>query len=278
MTSSRRGGLDMKEMAVKKMKFIKTGLSVLGLSFCGLLSHAAHAEDYVLNLSVQNSQPKYILQDDGGITGLCGEIYTALKRKLSVDGVAVSIADHTRPIKRILTDLRTGKSDMFCGAGRNAQREVEFIYSVRPVYHTSNVLVTHENNPFYPKNFTDLKNSKVEVGAFLGTTSAEYLKLQTGVRVNDNFTSLDEALDRVADDEKFRLFYYHDLGLVYLIEKRKLPLRIIPTKFRTVPQWLLYSRMTNKALVAKVEDAMLQMEVSGELADIQSRYTTSDTP
>lgn len=266
------------KMAVNKMRKFKTILSCLTILPLFLWTNVIRADELVLHLAVQNSQPKYILQEDGSIGGLCGEIYIALQRELSKDSVVVTIADHTRPIKRILTDLRTGRSDIFCGAGRNAKREAEFIYSVRPVYHTSNVLVTHKDNPFSPKNFTDLKNSQSEVGAFLGTTSAEFLKMQTGIRVNDNFTSLDEALNRVSDDKRFRLFYYHDLGLVYLIEKRKLPLRIIPTKFRTVPQWLLYSRMTNKALIAKVEDIMLRMEVSGELADIQSRYTTSDRP
>jgi len=35
---------------------------------------------------------------------------------------------------------------------------------------------------------------------------------------------------------------------------------------------MLYSRTTNKETLAKVENVMLQLELSGELAEIQSRY------
>jgi len=146
----------------------------------------------VLNVSVQNSEPKYLLQD-GTVSGLCGEIYQALKRELAGSNIQVEIPAHTKPIKRILTDLKSGKSDLFCGAGRNAKREAEYIYSIRPVYDVSNIMVTHKDHDFNPTSFADIRERGFEVGAFLGTTSAEFLKMQSGLLVNDNFTDLKEA-------------------------------------------------------------------------------------
>ncbi|WP_420547848.1 substrate-binding periplasmic protein [Curvivirga sp.] len=252
--------------------------ALVSVCICGEMVRFAAADEWHVNFSVQNSEPKYLIQEGGVLSGLCGEIYQAMKRELLKVGISVRFDDQPRPIKRILNDLEMGRSDVFCGAGRNEQREAAYIYSVRPVYYTSNVLVSHKDNSFFPKNFMDLKESGLLVGAFSGTTSAEFLKLQTGIRVDDAYTNLNEALKRVSDPSRSRLFYYHDLGMVYLIKKLDLPLRIIPTKFRTVPQWLLYSRSTHKSLVAKIEDAILKIEISGELAEIQSRYVTADKP
>ncbi|MDX1736770.1 MAG: transporter substrate-binding domain-containing protein [Alphaproteobacteria bacterium] len=232
----------------------------------------AWAQD--VRATIQNSKPKYLLSQDS-VSGLCGEIYTELQKELSKIGINFLIPNIEMPIKRILRDLEEGNADLFCGAGRNEKREEKFIYSIRPVYAVSNVLVSHRDDNLYPKSFDDLRSLDFEIGAFYGTTSSQFLKMQSGIRVNDSFTSLDEALERIGNKQRLRLFYYHDLGLVYLVNTSGLPLRVIPTRFRTVPQWMLYSRKMDMTLLGHVEKALLDIEISGRLSQIQRKYTAS---
>lgn len=250
-------------------------VAVLIVPFLCVFSGASHAENHIIRFSVQNSEPKYLLEGQR-ISGLCGEIYSALAKQLSQKKIVTSLPSKASPIREILSDLKAGRSDAFCGAGRNDKREKEYVYSVRPVYDVSNVIVARQNDLFEPKSFGDLRKTKVEVSTFLGTTSAEYLKMQSGIRVNDSFTDVKDALASIAQHERYRFFFYHDLGLVYLVRESRLPLRVLPTKFRVYSHWMLYSRKTNPYIIEAIEDALLQIEISGELKRIQRRYTASN--
>jgi len=169
-----------------------------------------------------------------------------------------------------------GHVDAFCGVGRNEIREKEYIYSIRPLYHISNVVAMHRSDLFIPQSFDDIRTSGIKVATFLGTTSAAYLKMQPGIYVNDSFTDLMTGLRLVANEDRHRMFFYHDLGLVYLLQKSELPLHVVNTKFRTVSHWMLYSRKKSVETIQYMEEALLDVELSGELNEIRSRYTTGD--
>ena len=217
----------------------------------------------------QNSKPKYF---DSNHEGLCGEIYAALGSQLSSKQLVVEIDPENYPIKRILKLLELGKAQVFCGAGRNEKREKLFWYSSLPVYSVANVVAAREFDDEVPFGFNDIAESGAIVGALFGTSSAAWLKTHEGVRVNDKFHSLEQALAALARGEDLRYFYYHDLGLNYLTRTMALPLKVLPTKFRTTPQWLLYSRETSEELVAELDQALAALHESGRLKAIQQRY------
>lgn len=223
----------------------------------------------------QNSQPKYFDEND---RGLCGEIYQHLSQRLTQLGLRVEIAAPTFPIKRILKMLESGQAHVFCGAGRNAKREAIFDYSEVAIYSVANVVAARENETYVPSGFPDLIESQAIVGALFGTSSAAWLQSHEGVRVNDRFHTLEEALNKLAvmGSNEMQFFYYHDLGLNYLTKKMGLPLKVMPTKFRTTPQWVLYSRTIPLAERLTLDNVLKEMESDGTLATIQAKYLIVD--
>lgn len=224
-----------------------------------------------LRALVQDSMPKYFVDQEGKVTGMCGEIYDRLAIRLGHKGIKLNIDDHVTPIKRILRSLESGKGDIYCGAGRNAKREKLFIYSSAPVYEVSNVVAAHAEDPINPKSFADLAQPHLTVGAYYGTSSAAFLMKQPGVRVNEGFHDLSDAL-RMVSLKKLRLFYYHDLGLNYLVKNAGYPLRVVPTKFRITPQWIIYSPYTDPELREALDKEISTMVKNGEMRAITENY------
>lgn len=242
----------------------------LGLSLAG--SFNAHAGDSrKLYAAVQNSSAKY-LQSDAGVRGLCGDVYAALKERLKDQGINLVVNPQEKVITRILSELKYGLVDLYCGAGRNAEREQNYIYSAVPVYHVSNVLIVRANDDFNPRTLSELEQSGEEIMAFYGSSSARFLKENTSVKVADVFSDLDKTLSLLANGRRYRAFYYHDLAAKYYIQQSGYPLKMAPTRYRTIPQWIIYSQQTDKGLVAKVEEAMAAMKKAGDLEKITSPY------
>ncbi|WP_259779870.1 substrate-binding periplasmic protein [Aestuariispira ectoiniformans] len=229
------------------------------------------AADPQLRFVVQDSQPKYFLNTDEN-AGLCGDIYIALREQLGAQGISVIIDNEYTPIKRILALVEYGKADAFCGAGRNAQRESRFIYSTDAIYSVSNVVAAHSSELVTPASLDDLASMQSPVGAFYGTSSARFLKARSGITVDDKFTSLDEALKTLAGQRRIRYFYYHDLGLYYLVKTSGLPLRVLGTKFRTTPQWMIYSKKMPVELRQRLDAEVSHMVKSGMIDRIWARY------
>jgi ABC-type amino acid transport substrate-binding protein len=241
---------------------------VLGI-FLTLLSSKLFAASDLIFVK-QNSAPKYF-QADKSQTGLCDAIYLSMQTLLERQGKKVSIDTTLYPIKRILAKLEQGNAHVFCGAGRNPERELKFHYSKLPVYAVSNVLLTHETNMYVTSSYQDLQDKKLIIGAFFGTSSARFLKKYEGIRVVDNFKTLDDAMNAVAD-KKIPYFYYHDLGLVYMVENSQLPIKVMPKKLRTVDQWMIYSRELPTELVETLDEALRIMTEKGTIADINARF------
>jgi len=217
----------------------------------------------------QNSEPKYLESNDG----LCDQIYALMAKQLSTVSVSSKVDPIAYPIKRILRMLELGEAHVFCGAGDNAERRALFAYSALPVYSVSNVLVTHEDQALTPSSFDEIVKAELVIGAFYGTSSAKWLKEQNDeMHVNDNHHSLDSVMNLIASNRGLRYFYYHDLGLNHYVKSRGLPLKVLPTKFRTVPQWLLISKVTDAAVIQKINQALAAITESGELAKIHTRF------
>lgn len=236
------------------------------------LLQSAFAADLVF--VKQNSEPKYLADN----SGLCDQIYSELAANLSHQGIDVTVLDIPFPIKRILVMLETGQAHVFCGAGVTEERQQKFNYSWLPVYTVSNVLLAHAEETEVPASFKDIAENKWVIGAFYGTSSATYLRSHDGVLVNDNFHDLEQVTQTIATKPKqgLRYFYYHDLGLNHYVQKSGLPLKVLPTKFRTVDQWLLLSKSMRDADRETLEQALAQLNDSGRLREIQAQFLSVD--
>ena len=235
-----------------------------------LLGAGATRADDKLVFVAQNSQPKYFIGNPAQ-KGLCGDIYARLKERLAARGVGVVLPDTYLPIKRVLKRVETGEADAFCGAGRNADREKRFHYSTDPVYGVSNILVTWADNQHAPGSYGEIVDKGIRIGALFGTSGARHLRENIGHLIDDRYYTVDEALKKVAD-RKLDFFYYHNLGLHYQVRTSKLPIKALPTKFRTVPQWMIFSHKTSKNLQKMLDNELSAMARDGVLREIWSNY------
>lgn len=238
------------------------------VSFC-IPVFAQDREAITLTFVKQNSKPKYF---DANNDGFCGEIYSALAAGLEKKGVAVDVLPTVFPIKRILTMLEDGRANVFCGAGRNKERELRYIYSSLPVYSVSNVVSTKKNTEYAIQSIADIARKKLTVAVLFGSSSAKWLKNHDGLRTSDKYHSPDEAMDALNSNQKIDLFYYHNLGLNYLTRTSYPSLKVLPVKFRTVPQWLIYSKHTSADLIQLLETELSMMTNSGALERIQEKF------
>ncbi len=239
--------------------------------FCSLLcSPGIKAADIIF--LAQDSQPKYLF-DDPKSFGLCGDIYAALKVILSRQKISSEVPTFSLPVKRIFKMVEQGPNYAFCGANRNAKREKKFTYSGQPTYDVSYVMALHQNEPSEYRSWNDIRENKGAVGALYGTHSSNVLRSKLGSQVNDTFTSIVEGLELITKaPDRLRFFYYHDLGLNYLIKKYQLPLNITETKFVTTQQWLIYSKGLDPVVAKAIEQGLDELRRNGQLEKIVGQY------
>ncbi|RDE24951.1 hypothetical protein DV711_05065 [Motiliproteus coralliicola] len=239
------------------------------------LSATANAEGdaSVLLALKQDSQPKYFLNAPHH-QGLCDRIYAELQKRLRQEGIQLQVQKPFIPIKRLLKQIEHGAADLFCGAGRNAEREAKFYYLSTPVYEVSNVVLAHRDEPLMPQTFADLATIDHAVAIIDGTSSGRFLQRQ-GVEPGALFNEINRAIKAVAENPRVRFFYYHDLGLNYaLVSHKNLPIQVVPSRFRTVPQWILVSRQTPEPLRQAMESTLAGMQADGTLAAIGAEFLT----
>ena len=218
----------------------------------------------------QNSSPKYFSNDESK-EGICELIYKEVASRLKKQTVNVSIDPILYPIKRILAMIKSGEGQVFCGAGRNKKREALYFYSKNPVYQPSNVLVMHQDDSYIAKDYADLQSKEAIIGAFYGASSTTFLKTFEGLRVADHFDEVKDGLSAVAN-KIIPYFYYHDLGLTYLVNQSNLPIKLMPTKFRTYQHWLLYSKTLSEKQIIQLDTVLDSMVDDGSLRTLQAKF------
>lgn len=240
--------------------------SALYFVFLCAVGSAAYSAD--ITFVKQNSEPKYLPDD----SGLCDQVYSQLINELKQDGLQGSVDAQFYPIKRILKMLDADQADVFCGAGSNDERRQRYVYSDLPVYAVSNVIMSHKNETTRPESFENIIELGLVVGSFYGTTSSAWLKSNIGNLISDNHHSLDNVASMMADQRRLRYFYYHDLGLNHYVAKNGLPLKVWPTKYRTVDQWLLINPNLEAEKITAINRALKAIHESGALTSIHNQY------
>jgi ABC-type amino acid transport substrate-binding protein len=237
------------------------------LLLCLFLLGSERAISEELIFVKQNSEPKYLQNNNG----LCDQIYQGLAEILAAKGIEVTVDTTFYPVKRYFQMLETGEAQGFCGAGETSERLEKFNFVTQPVYEVSYILLAHESENFVPTSFDDLIDHQIVVGAFYGTSSSRWLMSHEGLIVNDNFQTLDQAIKLVSQG-KLRYFYYHDLALNHFVKSKGLPIKTLPTKLITIPQWLVLSKTISPETTKLVNEALTAMSDSGQLKKIQDSF------
>ncbi|EQC46615.1 transporter substrate-binding domain-containing protein [Bacteriovorax sp. Seq25_V] len=233
-----------------------------------LFSFSALCEEYYF--LKQNSIPKFYETGQGKL-GLCGQIYKELRKNLKHKNITMKVDEPLYPIKRILLKLDKGSGHVFCGAGKTPEREKKYIFSKKPIYTVNNVVVAHADEDFIPAKLEDFAKNRIMVGAYFGTSSSEFIKSISGIQVNDTFTNPDEAY-KLIEAKKLRFFFYHDLALNYAVEHSKYKMKVVPVKFRSIEQWLIYSKKLPKNVREAIEAEVEEMYKNGQLQKIWQKF------
>lgn len=218
----------------------------------------------------QNSEPKYLANGQG----LCDQLYAAISERLQADGGYQPRIDPAfYPVKRIMKMLEEGQGTLFCGAEATAERDKTFRYAAVPAYTITNVIATGSQQPERPLTLADIKAGKIVIAALYGTSSAAWLKAQLGSElVFDQIYSVEQGVELVANHSQPGYFFYHDLALNHFAAQHPGEVKILPTVYRTLPQWLLLSPHADDKLVQRLDAIMAELAASGRLAQIQDQF------
>ncbi|GAA0784218.1 substrate-binding periplasmic protein [Roseibium denhamense] len=242
-----------------------------------ILSVPQGSADPVIKLRVdfQDTQPKYILQN-GDAHGICPDIYRELERRLKGQ-VAFDFPAAFTPRRRMLANLEQGNSDIDCGAAANAERERKFIFSRIPIYEVAHLIALSSSEQDPPESFEDLADFRPLVGVVLGANITRFLEQKVpGTQDFYKVTSPNEGI-RLVSIGRLEAFYYHSLGLGYLLSTKWQGgnVKLAKTRFHTYHHWLMYGRHLSPETIALLDQALSEMQADGTLMTISARYSNS---
>ena len=240
-------------------------MSIKSLSVLALLltSIAGWSAPMVLRTAAQEgSAPKFI-ETPGGVTGHCPDIFHAIEK---IDPQLRFQTDPTpTPIKRLEDALKGARLDVICAFFESPTRN-EIAHKVStPIFHVQERLVARSDDSAEIRNFRELAESGGTVVTQSGASYAEMLRGH-GVSVYETSGGAAVAMRAVAD-KRMRFFYINELTAAYFIQSGgwRGQLRILPTDFRKSPSYIWVSRKLDKELVQRLENAVTQLQKSGEL-------------
>jgi ABC-type amino acid transport substrate-binding protein len=234
------------------------------------LSFASHA--VTLTAEVQNSPPKYV-QEEAGINGICPDIYALLKYELKDDGIDFIFNSKAAPFKRILANLKSKKSDIFCGAVRNEDRAKIYGFSNEPLYHVKYRLLGHANQPdnAHITSYDDLASKSVI--AISGTWSSKTLKKHEKVNLFETSRPPSDVLNMLCQG-RGDYFFYQDLALRWVNKNYQgnCDFVVQPHAFRESAHWMIYSKGVSEDVRNKVNSALTALHNSNKIKGILEKH------
>jgi len=169
--------------------------------------------------------------------------------------------------------VREGTTHLYCGAGRNAEREALYNYSPTPLYNVQNIVIASAAEEIYPKDFAALALMNSHVGGVFGASSTKYLKKQKDLMVVDSFINIEEGMWAI-NNGRIRYFFYHDLGLLYNLKKTQMTdtLKVVPTVFREYQHWMISSKTLPGDITEKLNNAITDIYNDGTIETIKAAY------
>lgn len=240
--------------------------------FFSVWSVNSYAEDRVeLKTDFQDTQPKYIANLDGTFSGLCVELLHLIEQKSKY---RFKYPKGFVPNKRVYKNLKDGVTDVHCGLARNTEREqiYQFGESIYPVKH---LVAIRADDPVSVNSFDDIRKlgNKGTILTPMGTATYDYLLKQGGLRIDDGGKTPEANLEKLANG-RGRFFYYHDLGLLYEINRplNQGKFRALPTAFLEYEHWMVFSKAVAPAIVEDISRTIRFVKNTKEYQEIINRY------
>lgn len=241
------------------------------LVFLLFLISALHALE--LKTNYQDGYPKYFINKQGKIDGICIDILKLIEKK--APQIKFSASKDLVAFKRIQSNLQDGTIDIFLGMTRTKERENKFIYLDPPLYEVNHVIAVRADDKVDIKSFDDIRKLGAN-GVILtnqGTSTQKYLNKQTGLHIDSEALNLSSNLKKLLF-KRGRFLYFHDLGMVSTIKKEGLTkkIKIVPITFKKYSHYLVFSKITPPNVVKEVETILNEISQNGELKKIVDKY------
>lgn len=242
-------------------------ISLLFISFIQSLNATT------LKTYYQDGFPKYYIDENKNITGLCVEIIELIKKKDPT--IKIEAPKRLVKFKRIKNDLLKGDIDLFFGMTRTKQREKQFTYIEPPLYKINHVIAVRKDDNVKINGFEDIKKLTSDniILTNQGTSTAKFLRKQGDLNLDSGAPNISVNFQKLLK-KRGRFVYFHNLGMVSTVKKENLQdkIKVLPTSFKTYFHYLAFSKNVSKDVIKKVEKVMLGISQSGELEKIINKY------
>jgi len=246
------------------------------LLLAGLAVHA-YGQTVIHTAAQSETAPKFIARSDlpgAPVDGLCIDIHRALER---IDTHLRIVGDQFwMPASRIDADLNIGKLDFACGISKTPSRLKSFHFIEPPLFTTAYVLVVRADDTINVRNWDDIRALGND-GAILvdhGFGLASRLTMQDGLIIDDGTVGAKSNLLKL-QAKRGRFYYHRLLGLIDEIKRANMlgKVRILPTLMDRQPFYMVFGPRASKEVIDETQRAIAGLEKSGELMQIQRKWT-----
>lgn len=240
--------------------------------FFTFLAAQEHEEPVVLNTIAHQSYPKYYLDENGNMQGLCIDIINEIEQ--TVSGVRFQGQNEFLPFKRMLKMLELGKIDVMFGIKLNDKRKKLYRYIDHPLYNLNYRVAVRQSDDITIQALDDIKKLGRQgvVITPLGAGAEQVLDQEGGLTI---MTSKDitDAFN-LLQGEWGRFVFYHDLGLYGMIHRQGIhkQFKLLPASFQHYSHYAAFSKNVPNEIISKIENALDTMEKNGKLAHIRKPY------
>jgi ABC-type amino acid transport substrate-binding protein len=180
-----------------------------------------------------------------------------------------------KPLTRIFSELISGQEDIACALQYTAQRAALFRFFGPAVYQTDYHLLARMDDTVIVRNWDDVRKLGKEgvVLANRGFAAATMLSDIGGLIFDASSASPQLNLQKLVAG-RGRLYFHRGPGLPRLLERNGMAgkVRILPTVLFRAQMVFAASPRADPAAIARIEEALFQLERSGELERIVKRW------
>ena len=246
-------------------------------AFLTLLSVGPAVAQTVLHTAAQmGSDPQYIDSMIGQthvVNGLCIDLHRAIERV--EPSLRIAGDQNWQPSSRIEEHLADGRLDMACAMVRTPEREKHLLF-IEPRVSTLNfVLASRSNDPAQIKSWDDVRRLAPDnvVLANHGWGYVHQLDDVPGLHLDTSAYSPEVNLQKLVAGHG-RFFYFREPGISEAIHRAGVAgqVHILPTVMKTADTFMAVRADLPTQTVAVLQQAMMQLASTGELAKLAARW------
>jgi len=234
----------------------------------------SYASPIIFKTAAQDSNPKYFLDEEDNMKGLCIDIMTAIESvdpEIKFQGQNIFL-----PFKRMSRMLKDGELDVFFGFVKNETRKKDYVFIEPALYKVNHIVAVLKEDMVEVNSFDDIRKlgKDGKVMTTFGTSTKRYLDKQGGLIIYDHGKTITANLKMLLRN-RGRFVYYHNLGLITSIKKNKLEdkIKVLPTSFREYSQYVAFSKHISKEKILKIKTALETLKTNGKLDSIFNKYS-----